>query len=69
MVCHGGQVIGNDQARCEMSGCPSFEEVRVKALSLGWDDCAITSAEIPVEDRVAWRSWLAEGRHGSLIIL
>lgn len=43
-----------------------FEEIKGKALSLGWDDIGITEAKIPEEDIAAYREWLESGYHGDL---
>lgn len=43
-----------------------FNELREKALSLGWDDMGITPAQIPENDIVAYREWLANGHHAQL---
>ncbi len=42
------------------------EEIRQKALSLGWDDVGITTASIPQEDIEAYCAWLEAGKHAAL---
>jgi epoxyqueuosine reductase len=49
-----------------MSPLITPEEIRVKALSLGWDDVGITRAEIPKEDIEAYQEWLAKGYQANL---
>jgi epoxyqueuosine reductase len=44
----------------------SHEEIRSKALSLGWNDAGITKAQIPEEDIQAYKQWLEEGFHAGL---
>lgn len=44
----------------------SLEELRAKALALGWDDVGITSASIPEEDILAYHAWLARGHQAEL---
>lgn len=44
----------------------SVEEVRAKALELGWEDVGITSASIPEEDIHSYLDWIKEGYHGDL---
>lgn len=44
----------------------SYDEVREKALALGWDDVGITAANIPEADIVAYREWLSKGYQGDL---
>jgi epoxyqueuosine reductase len=44
----------------------SVEEIRTKALSLGWDDVGITAAKIPLEDIQAYQEWLSNGYHADL---
>lgn len=44
----------------------SFEELRVKAFSLGWDDIGITTASIPDEDISSYKEWLAKGSHAEM---
>lgn len=44
----------------------SLEELRAKALDLGWDDIGVTSADIPKEDIAAYREWLGKGYHGDM---
>lgn len=44
----------------------STQELRDKALALGWDDVGLTAARIPEEDLIAYHEWLAKGYHGDL---
>lgn len=44
----------------------NFEQIKQKALSLGWDDVGATEATISEHDRKAYLKWLQNGRHGSL---
>lgn len=44
----------------------TFEELKSKALELGWDDAGITTPEVPQEDIDAYLEWLSEGHHGNL---
>lgn len=44
----------------------NFEEIRQKALQLGWDDVGITEPTIPAEDIMAYKEWLAQGHHGKM---
>lgn len=44
----------------------SFEELRAKAFSLGWDDIGITAAHIPEEDIISYKEWLAKGCHAEM---
>lgn len=44
----------------------SFEQIKEKALQLGWDDVGVTSAKIPEEDILAYREWLQNERHADL---
>lgn len=45
---------------------PSVEEIKSKALELGWDDASITSASIPHEDIQAYSDWVAAGFHAEM---
>jgi epoxyqueuosine reductase len=49
-----------------MSPLITPEEIRAKALSLGWDDVGITRAEIPREDIEAYQEWLSKGYQANL---
>jgi epoxyqueuosine reductase len=44
----------------------SEEDIKKKALELGWDDVGITQAAIPEEDLKSYREWLAAHNHGQL---
>lgn len=44
----------------------TLEEVRSKALALGWDDAGATQATIPEVDVSAWQEWVMNGRHGTM---
>lgn len=44
----------------------TLEELRAKALDLGWDDIGVTSASIPEKDILSYREWLAKGFHGDM---
>jgi epoxyqueuosine reductase len=44
----------------------SPEEIKEKALSLGFDDAGITPAIIPDEDIRAYQRWLAANKHANL---
>lgn len=44
----------------------TFEQIRQKAFSLGWDDMGVTEPTISDHDKKAFLAWLKEGRHGSL---
>lgn len=44
----------------------TFDEIKAKALELGWDDAGITTPEVPQEDINAYHSWIEEGCHGDL---
>lgn len=44
----------------------TFDEVKAKALELGWDDVGITPALIPDDDIKAYQKWLSEGNHADL---
>ena len=48
---------------------PFADSIREKALSLGFDDVGITSAELPQEDTLFLQEWLGEGNHGNLSYL
>lgn len=43
-----------------------MEELKAKALELGWDDMGVTPAEIPDADVEAYENWLQEGLHSGL---
>lgn len=51
-----------------MSDYPSitFEEIKEKALQLGWNDVGMTPAKIPEEDIQSYMEWLQKGDHGDL---
>ena len=49
-----------------MEGEISFEDIRLKALDLGWDDAGMTSARISEEDIQSYREWLGAGSHAEL---
>lgn len=44
----------------------TFDEIKEKALNLGWDDVGVTPAKIPEEDITAYMEWLQQGYHGDL---
>lgn len=44
----------------------TLEEIRCKALDLGWDDVGVTEARIPNEDIAAYHAWLQEGYQAKL---
>lgn len=44
----------------------TLEELRGKALELGWDDMGVTSASIPEADIDSYREWLGKGYQGDL---
>jgi epoxyqueuosine reductase len=44
----------------------SNEEISQKALELGFDDVGITKADIPEEDKKAYRQWLKNSYHGEM---
>lgn len=44
----------------------TLEEIREKALALGWGDVGVTDATIPAQDSQAYHDWLAAGYHGEL---
>ncbi len=44
----------------------SFEEIKEKALQLGWNDVGITAAKIPEEDLAAYREWIKGKGHADL---
>lgn len=44
----------------------SFEELRDKALSLGWNDMGVTKAQISAEDITAYQKWIAKGHQAQL---
>lgn len=44
----------------------SLEDIREKALTLGFDDVGITAAKIPDEDIRAYQEWLDRGDHAEL---
>lgn len=45
---------------------PSLEEVRRKALELGWDDVGVTAAHISEENMQNYRAWLEKGYQAEL---
>lgn len=45
---------------------PSFEDLKAKALQLGWNDMGITKALISPEDLQAYKQWIAEDKHAEL---
>lgn len=45
---------------------PGFNEIKAKALQLGWDDVGITEAIIPKEDIQAYKTWLSQGKQAEL---
>lgn len=49
-----------------MSETVSFEEIKEKALELGWDDVGVTSATIPEEDISAYEEWIENGYFADL---
>ncbi|MFA6915205.1 MAG: tRNA epoxyqueuosine(34) reductase QueG [Parachlamydiales bacterium] len=49
-----------------MSSSLTVEDVRLKALELGWDDVGVTTPAIPDEDIAAYRKWLENGRQADL---
>lgn len=48
------------------SSCITYEEVKQKALEIGWNDVGITSPQIREEDIQAYKKWLANHYHGNL---
>lgn len=44
----------------------SFDEIKEKALELGFDDVGVTKAEVPAGDIKAYQEWLHQGFHGDL---
>jgi epoxyqueuosine reductase len=44
----------------------SLDELKSKALSLGWDDMGITSATIPDEEINSYQEWLSRGHHAKM---
>lgn len=44
----------------------TFDEIKAKALQLGWDDAGVTQASIPEEDIQAYKEWLADSCHADL---
>ncbi|HRD54873.1 MAG TPA: tRNA epoxyqueuosine(34) reductase QueG [Parachlamydiaceae bacterium] len=44
----------------------SFNEIKAKALELGFDDVGITLATVPQKDIEAYQKWLQKGWHGNL---
>ena len=44
----------------------NIDELRTKALSLGWDDIGVTRAHIPQEDITAYLNWLDKGYHAEM---
>lgn len=49
-----------------MSDPLSFDEIKIKALELGWDDLGVTVAKIPEADIKSYLEWLNKGHHGDL---
>ena len=49
-----------------MTDLVSFDELREKALALGWDDVGVTPANIPEEDIQAYKRWVADDNHADL---
>jgi epoxyqueuosine reductase len=45
---------------------PTFDEIKAKALELGFDDAGITKADIPSNDIAAYKNWLNEQLHADL---
>lgn len=43
-----------------------FNEIRQKALELGWDDAGATEAKVSKEDIDSWKKWLEAGHHGTM---
>lgn len=43
-----------------------FAALREKILSLGWQDCGLTTARVSEENIAAYRAWLQAGQHASL---
>lgn len=43
-----------------------FEELRARALELGWEDVGVTQAVIPEADIQAYKQWLADGYQADL---
>jgi epoxyqueuosine reductase len=44
----------------------SLEDIREKALTLGWHDVGVTTAQVPEEDAAAYLSWVEQGYHGEM---
>lgn len=44
----------------------NFDEIKKKALDLGFDDVGVTLAKIPENDIKAYQEWLKKGWHGNL---
>jgi epoxyqueuosine reductase len=47
----------------------TFEELKTKALSLGWDDVGITPAKISETDIADYLAWLKAGNHADLLYM
>ncbi len=43
-----------------------FEELRMQAIQLGWQEIGVTPAQVPEEDVQAYLQWLKRGGHGEL---
>lgn len=44
----------------------SYATLREKILSLGWQDCGVTTAQVSEANISAYRNWLQESHHGEL---
>lgn len=44
----------------------SFDQIKEKALELGFDDVGVTRAEVPLKDITAYQDWLANGQNADL---
>lgn len=44
----------------------NLETIRAQAISLGWQDCGITTPYLPERDRLRYLEWLREGKQGNL---
>lgn len=44
----------------------TFDDLKEKALELGWDDIGVTPAKIPEKDIAAYLEWLQKGYHCDL---
>jgi len=49
-----------------MDMAPSFEELKNKALEIGWDDMGVTEASVSEQDVAAYYKWLGEKRHAGM---